>query len=858
MTTDPAYAQVAETLQQAAALHQSGRAAAAAELYRVVLSILPKHPDANHELAVTLLQTGQAVAAIPHFLVALEADPERPRFWLSYIDALAQAGQHDAAREVLQMARQQGLQGEEADALAARLSSSSQSPRSLQSGQKAPTQAQLDELVMLFNQGRVADTASRARALTEQFPKHGFGWKVLGLALKQLGDNEAAIPAMQKAAALSPKEADVHSNLGVALQDAGRLKEAEASYRRALKLKPDYADAHCNLGTLLQDMGKLDEAAAAHRRALRLSPRLADAHYNLGNTLRAMGRSDEAVQCYLRALECRPDYAQACCNLGIVLQDLGRFDQAEQMLRRALVIKPDYVEACANLGSTLKRLGRQEEAEEAYRLALQLNPGAAEVHGNLGVLLHEMGELAESEACYLRALHLAPDLPDVQNNYGVLLQDLGRLGEAEAAYRKALSLRPNYFLAHSNLLFLLNYSLDVSQQAAFEEACRFGASVSSRFGHRYAKWSCAEHGPLRIGFVSGDFRNHPVGYFLENLLRYLDRQTFEIYAYPTDPREDELTVRLKSYFSAWHPIYGMNDELAAKSIRDDGVHVLLDLSGHSRFNRLPVFALRPAPVQVAWLGYFATTGMAEMDYLIADPSVLLKSQERYFTEKIWRLPQTRLCFSRPDIEVDVSPLPAKVSGFVTFGCFNNLAKVNDSVIGLWARVLLSVSGSRLFLKAKQLGDASVRQQTVARFAACGIEAERLILEGAESRAKYFEAYHRVDISLDPFPYPGGTTTMESLWMGVPVLNLTGDSFLLRQGAGLLTNLGLQDWIATSREDYVRRAVGFSGDLPTLEELRSELRMRVEASPLMDGKRFAADFGDVLRLFWEACPKVKQR
>ncbi|MHB1116385.1 tetratricopeptide repeat protein [Sideroxydans sp.] len=858
MTTDPAQALVEQTLQQAVELHRSGRAADAAELYQAVLSIQPKHPEANHELAVILLQDGQALAAIPHFLAALEADPERARFWLSYIDALAQAGQTDAAREVLQMGKQQGLQGEEVDALEARLSAGSRSAQPIKPGQKAPAQAQLDELVALFNQGRIADTAAHARVLTEQFPKHGFGWKVLGLALKRLGNNEEAISAMQKAATLSPKEADVHSNLGVALHDGGQLKEAEASYRRALKLKPDYADAHCNLGTLLQDMGKLEEAAACHRRALKLVPGLADAHYNLGNTLRAMGRYEEAVQSYRRALELRPDYAQACCNLGIALHELGQLDDAELMLRRALSIKPDYVEAHGNLGITLKSLGRQNEAEKCYQHALKINPDVAEIYSNLGALLHEMGELGKAESCYLRALHLAPDLPDVQNNFGVLMQDVGRLEAAESAYRRALSLKMNYFKAHSNLLFLLNYSQNVLQQTAFDEACRFGLSVTAFAKQRYTKWLCANQSPLRIGFVSGDFRNHPVGYFLENLLRYLDREAFELYAYPTDPWADELTTRLKSHFLAWHPLYGMNDEAAAKRIHDDGVHVLIDLSGHSRFNRLPVFAMKPAPMQVAWLGYFATTGMAEMDYLIADPSTLLASQERYFTEKIWRLPRTRLCFSRPDIEVEISPLPASMNGFVTFGCFNNLSKVNDSVIALWSRVLTSVADSRLFLKAKQLADAAVRQQTIERFVANGIAAERLILEGAESRAKYFEAYHRVDISLDPFPYPGGTTTVESLWMGVPVLNLAGDSFLSRQGAGLLINAGLPEWIASTEDEYIKRVVGFAADFSALGELRSELRIRVEKSPLMDGKCFAADFGEAVKSIWGEMSKVEVR
>jgi len=487
------------------------------------------------------------------------------------------------------------------------------------------------------------------------------------------------------------------------------------------------------------------------------------------------------------------------------------------MLRRTLELKPDHVEAYSNLGNALKEQGRLREAEACYRRALELNPSMAEVH----------------------------------NNLGILLQDMGGLEAAAASYRKALELKPDYFKAHSNLLFLLNYDPKVSQQDAFEEAQRYGANVAAHVRHRYSKWSCNKQAErLRIGFVSGDFRNHPVGYFLENLLRHIDREAFELYAYPTDPWTDEMTLRLESYFAKWQPLYGLDDEAAAKRIHGDGVHILIDLSGHSRYNRLPMFAYKPAPVQLAWLGYFATTGVAEMDYLIADPVTLLESQERYFTERIWRLPETRLCFSRPDIEIDVSPLPALTNGFVTFGCFNNLAKMNDDVVALWSRILKEVAGSRLFLKSKQLSDEAVREQTVARFAAHGITPEKLILEGAESRAKYFEAYHHVDISLDPFPYPGGTTTVESLWMGVPVLNLSGNSFLFRQGTGFLSNAGLPDWIACTPDEYVASAVVHASNLSGLAELRQGLRQQVESSPIMDGKRFALHFGRAAEDMWQ--------
>lgn len=771
------------------------------------------------ELAV---QAKQPAAGLQYFLAALESDPTQERYWLGYIDALRQADQTDAAREVLGLARQQGLRGAEADALAILLQDAQQTnvqadkKKVAKHKQKTLGSQEIDALVALFNNGRLNEAESRAREMTEQFPQHGFGWKVLGLVLKQMGQNEEALMPMQKAAALSPKEVDAHSNLGVVLQDMGRLNEAEASYRRALKVNPEYADAHCNLGTMLQDMGRLEEAEACHRRALKINPNLAEAHYNLGNTLRERGHLAEAANSYRQALQIKPAYVQACCNLGAVLHDLMRLDEAEAMLRRALELKPDHAEAHGNLGNTLKELGRLTEAEASYRCALALRPELAEIH----------------------------------NNLGILLQDIGQLAEAEESYRHALELKPDYHKAHSNLLFLMNYNPAVAPAIAFAEARRYGERVAGKVTSRFAKWLCAKQpARLRIGFVSGDFRNHPVGYFLENLLKHLDQTVFELIAYPTDSWSDELTARIKPYFSAWKPLVGLNDETAAKLIHGDGVHILIDLSGHSRYNRLPVFAWKPAPVQVAWLGYFATTGVSEIDYLIADPVTLPESEEIHFTEKIWRLPETRLCFTAPDVEVDVSPLPALANGYVTFGCFNNLAKMNDGVVALWSRVLSAVPDSRLFLKSKQLGDAMVREQTLARFSKHGIAAGRLMMEGAESRAKYFAAYHRVDIALDPFPYPGGTTTVESLWMGVPVLNLSGESFLFRQGTGFLSNVGLMEWVSVTPDEYVASAAAYAADMQGLAELRGKLRQRVELSPIMDGRRFAANFATALQGMW---------
>jgi predicted O-linked N-acetylglucosamine transferase (SPINDLY family) len=504
------------------------------------------------------------------------------------------------------------------------------------------------------------------------------------------------------------------------------------------------------------------------------------------------------------------------------------------------------------LGAALWAQGKS--ALSAMEMSAQLLPNDVEAQSNLAGVCQELGRLEEAESSCRRALQINPHSAPAQNNLGNILHDLGRPEDAIASFRQALALKPDYAEAHSNLLLTLNYQPDMSSEPLLAEARRYGAMVA-RGVNPYATWpNVPETGRrLRVGLVSGDLVDHPVGYFLDGVLKALSAQfadRLELIAYPGYVRADEVTARIKASCHGWHTTVGLSDEMLARRIREDGIDILVDLAGHTARNRLSVFAWKSAPVQVAWLGYFATTGVAGIDYLIADSLTLPPAEEASFTERIWRLPETRLCFTPPETPVDIAPLPALKNGYITFGCFNNLIKVNDAVIALWARVLSAVPDSRLFFKAKKLNVASVREGIVGRFAALGIDAARLILEEPEPRLDYFKAYHRTDISLDTFPFPGGATSADSLWMGVPVLTLPGDCFLSRQGLGLLMNAGLPEWVASDADDYVVRAVAHCSDLPHLALLRSGLRQRLLASPLCNAPRFARYFEMALRGMWQ--------
>ncbi|MGB8409731.1 MAG: tetratricopeptide repeat protein, partial [Gallionella sp.] len=587
----------------------------------------------------------------------------------------------------------------------------------------------------------------------------------------------------------------------------------------------DYAEVHCVLGVALKELGNIDDAIACFQAALKIDPRLVEARTNLGaaihdifnncDVLMDSGQFNEALANYQRVLEIDPDFSEAHCNLGLALEALGKFEDAVTSYRRALAIKPDFAAA----------------------------------HNNLGLALQSLGKLHDAVASYRRALEIKPDFAAANLNLGNALKDLGQLDAAVEYYRRALEINPGYSDAHSNLLFALNYT-GHAPSYCFEQARRFGHIVADKAA-RFSEWQCTA-GPerLRVGLVSGDLYGHPVGFFLENLLAHLDPSRIELIAYPTHHKQDELTARIRRYFSAWQPLLGLNDEAAAHLIHADGVHVLIDLSGHTAHNRLPVFAWKPAPVQVSWLGYFATTGMAEMDYLLADAVGVPEARQAQFTESVWYLPDTRLCFTAPAADLAVAPLPAIKNGHITFGCFQNLTKVNDGVLELWGKILAALPDATLRLQCKQFSEPSLAAQLLQRLQRHGIDPARVAIHGSARREDYLAAHAEVDMILDTFPYPGGTTTCEALWMGVPTLTLAGDSLLARQGASLLGAAGLSDWVANSREAYVAKAIALASDLPGLARLRAGLRAQVLTSPLFDAPRFARHFEQALWGMWQ--------
>jgi protein O-GlcNAc transferase len=696
---------------------------------------------------------------------------------------------------------------------------------------------------------------SADRAVDSQHPDTETAAQLLeqGMELEQQGRPEEALRCYDAAVRLTPGLARAHFNRGGILLDSGNAQQALDAFTQAVRYKPESAGAHFNLGAAHARLEQYEAAVSAYREALALKPEFAEAGMALGTALEELGQDEAAAASYRRALEIKLDYVECHEKLVNLLERRGRFGELVAVYRRLLELDPDNVEILYNLGLVLRRMGRMQDAAYNFRRAVELSPGFLDAHCNLGDVSIGLRLFDDAVASYRKVLQLEPENAGVHHNLAAALKDKGHLEEALQSYRRALAIQPDFPIAQSNVLLLQHLLSRLSAEEHLEEARRFGAMVARLAPPAAAPGNLPDPSRcLRIGFVSADLRSHPVGYFIEGVLAALSVEAsgrLELFAYSNSLDADELTARIKRHLWRWQSVVGLPDEAMARMIRDDGIDILIDLSGHTGKNRLPVFAWKPAPVQMSWLGYFATTGVTAIDYLIADPWTLPQSEECNFTEKILRLPQTRLCFTPPALDVDVTPLPALHNGYVTFACFNTLSKMNDAVVALWARVLHAVPGSRLQLVAPPDQHAHFQTLVAERYAAHGIPADQLNVLVAGPRAAYLATYQQVDIALDPFPYTGGTTTAEALWMGVPVLTLAGKSFLSRQGVGLLTNAGLPEWVAEDSDDYVRRAVSHAGDLPRLASLRAGMREQVLASPVFDAPRFARHFEEALRKVW---------
>jgi protein O-GlcNAc transferase len=609
------------------------------------------------------------------------------------------------------------------------------------------------------------------------------------------------------------EETAFHFNRGIAFLTQGKPQEAEASFRRALELDPDRPELHNNLAKTLIDQRRLDEALDSYRRAIEIAPAQAAAHYNIANLLRERGAWSEAEQSYRRALDREPQNPDFHNNLGNLLKDCERYEEAIACYRQAIALAPEHYRAYFNLGVALQAGGGSAEAAQCFRRVLALNPDHALAHS----------KLAE------------------------LLKFQGRAGEAAAYYRRAVELAPDNLALRSALLVCLQYDPAMTPGALLVEHRRFAAALPARaVAHANPR---DPDRPLNIGYLSADLRQHPVGLLLMPVVATHDRAMFRVHCYYGQRQGDDVTAFISSRADVWRSTVGLSDEEVAAMVQADRIDILVDLAGHTLNNRLPVFALRPAPVQATWAGYFGTTGLDAIDYLISDRYLSPPGSERYSTEKPVHLPDGYICWAAPGNAPAVAPPPASSRGAVTFGCFNNPAKINPQVIALWGQLLRELPSSRLVLKAGDLDEPAVSQRIRAMFVAEQIAGDRIVLLGNSPLAEYFRCYNDIDIALDPFPYSGGLTTFDALWMGVPVVTLPGERFASRHSLSHLSAAGLGELAADGPEGYLRIAKELAHDLPRLTALRADMRDRLRRSPLLQAERFTRGLEAAYRWMW---------
>jgi protein O-GlcNAc transferase len=670
------------------------------------------------------------------------------------------------------------------------------------------------------------------------------------------------------------------------LQVAGRIDQAEPLYREILQLQPRHAAANHCLGMLHVQLKRASTALPFLLAALEENPQLPDYWLGYLEALLLAGRSDDAhealalgrqhglagagaedfAQRLQAALpeprtpsraERRRESRTAAQQEGTVLSLLKQTRFAEALaVARALTQRfPERGLGWKVLGALLWEDGAREESLAAMQTSARLLPQDAEAHRNLGATLINMERFEEAECSLRRSLELDPDFAAPHESLGNAYQLQGRYAEAEASVRNAIALKSDdavsgRSLVYSSLLFMLSHNPALDADTLFAEHCRVAGLIEAP---RRASWPlhANDRDPqrcLRVGLVSGDLFNHAVASFIEPVLAKLCAYpSLELHAYYNNTVNDAVNQRLRGLFKHWHPIVGLSDARLAQQVMEDGIDILFDLSGHTTLNRLHAFARKPAPIQISWIGYPGTTGLRAMDYYLADRHFLPPGQfDRHFTEKLVYLP-TGAPFQPYESAPPVGGLPALETGLITFGSFNRIGKVNPATIDLWSQLLLALPRTKMVLGG--LPSDSRHETLIERFAAAGIARERLTLYPRSNMEEYLALHHRVDICLDTVPYSGGTTTYHAFWMGVPTLTVAGTTPASRQGAAIIGQVGLDEFIATSPADFVAKGIHWANNLAALAQVRANLRTTWQQSPTRAPHAIAAGLERALRHMW---------
>lgn len=684
----------------------------------------------------------------------------------------------------------------------------------------------------------------RAIAISGEEPRHRY---VRGLVLTSMGRTHDAIQAYRAVLNIEPGHLDALNAIANAYRAHGDVVAAEACYRRILALSRD-AQALTNLGTLLQAEGRHEEALTVLREAAYADPGSPVCLLNLGVGLHAKRDFAQAAALFKQVLDLDPQFPEAAYNLANTLQAQRKLADAAACYQHALALNPDHADAYNNLGNVYRETKEYEAAATAFEAAIRLRPTFVAAYNNYAALLRALGRMDEAAKHLHKALELDSKSSVTHNNLGNILKDSGRLEEGIGHYRRAVECDPGNTEAHSNLVYAMLF-LSEDADPVIRESERWSAFHETPLlaAHRPHANDVTPDRRLRIGYVSPDFRDHCQALFILPLFSNHDHARFEIICYSSVRRPDAVTQTIASYADRWREVEELDDEQLASMIRADGIDILIDLTMHMADGRPLLFCRKPAPVQIAWLAYPGTTGIKSIDYRLTDPCLDPPTDHIQYAEQILHLDDTFWCYDPLTDKPDVNALPALANGHITFGCLNNPCKLSDRTLQMWNGVMQRISSAKLLL---MIPPGGAREHTTLRLEQHGIAKHRIRYAAFRPRADYLNTYHEIDLCLDTFPYNGHTTSLDSMWMGVPVVTRIGGTAAGRAGYSQLSKLGLEDLAARTDEEFIDLAVHLASDPARLSTLRESMRQRMTASPLMDGARFARSIERVYRLAWQ--------
>ncbi len=639
--------------------------------------------------------------------------------------------------------------------------------------------------------------------------------------------------------------------MAMAQHRAGKLDIAAEMYRQITAQVPQHADAWHLLGVVAQQKGDLPKSLELIDRAIAMNDNVASFHSNRGETLRSMGRMADAERSLRRAIELEPNFPDALNNLGLVLQGMGRTQDAIDAFERSLTLRPDSPEVLCNHGLMMQKTGKPDRALANFQRALQIRPNYAQGLNHLGGLLQEQGQFTLARQAYEESIRHFPTYGDALNNLGLLLMASGHQDEAAVQFRRAVELAAPTPGGFSNLCLNEQYR----PGATLAGLAAVHREWDERFGiPQRATWRPHtnvrdEHRVIRLGFVSADMYSHPIAALVMKVFERLDRQKFQVVVYSNRAAQDEVTARLRPSIDLWRDIAGKQDDEVAELIRSDAIDMLFDLSGHTAGHRLTVFARKPAPIQISWMGYVGTTGLSAMDYLFTDEGMVPPEADSLYAERIVRLPRGAACYTLPDPLPPVAPPPLVKRGAITYGSFNNQAKITPRVMQTWCEILRRVPSARLILKFRGLDDADAGNYFLGQVAHAGIDPRRVELRGPSPTQEMLRQYSEIDVGLDPFPYTGGTTSMLTLAMGVPVITCPGETVASRQTYSVLRNLEFTETVTATLDDYIALAVRLANEPERLTTWRTLLRERVLSSPFFDIESWIPTFEATLVELW---------